>query len=93
MDRTKVSADEHFKRSGGHNGRGDGFVHVRGAREHNLKDVEVRIPRDALVVFTGVWGRGSLRWRLELCTPRRRGDIWSRWPRMHGGCFTKCPCR
>src|SRR3954471_2042647 len=36
-----------------------GFVRVKGARQNNLKDVSVAIPRDALVVFTGVSGSGK----------------------------------
>ena len=35
------------------------FIEVRGAREHNLKGVDVSIPRDQLVVITGLSGSGK----------------------------------
>ena len=36
-----------------------GSIHVRGAREHNLKNVDVIIPRDSLTVITGLSGSGK----------------------------------
>jgi excinuclease ABC subunit A len=35
------------------------FIEVRGAREHNLKNIDVDIPRDRLVVITGLSGSGK----------------------------------
>jgi excinuclease ABC subunit A len=49
--------------SGGKNGgptpgAGDAIV-VRGARQHNLKNIDINIPRNKLVVVTGVSGSGK----------------------------------
>ena len=37
----------------------DGWIEVRGARTHNLKDIDVNIPRGKFVVLTGVSGSGK----------------------------------
>src|SRR6476619_956199 len=37
----------------------ESYVVIKGAREHNLKNVSLEIPRDKLVVFTGVSGSGK----------------------------------
>jgi excinuclease ABC subunit A len=35
------------------------FIEIKGASEHNLKDIDVRIPRNRFVVITGVSGSGK----------------------------------
>ena len=35
------------------------YIHIKGAKEHNLKNVDLKIPRDKLVVFTGISGSGK----------------------------------
>ena len=37
----------------------DNFIRIRGAKEHNLKGIDVDIPRDSFVVFTGLSGSGK----------------------------------
>ncbi len=37
----------------------DNYIKIRGARQHNLKDLDVDIPRDKLVVITGLSGSGK----------------------------------
>ena len=35
------------------------YIDVKGAKEHNLKNINVKIPRDKLVVLTGLSGSGK----------------------------------
>ena len=35
------------------------FLHIKGAREHNLKNLDLKLPRNKLVVITGLSGSGK----------------------------------
>ncbi len=41
------------------NGKTNGAIHIHGAREHNLKNIDLKIPREQLVVITGLSGSGK----------------------------------
>ncbi|GAA1765712.1 excinuclease ABC subunit UvrA [Pseudarthrobacter sulfonivorans] len=55
--RNLQQADDPILHTSGH--LADGFVRVRGARENNLRNVDVDVPRDSIVAFTGVSGSGK----------------------------------
>ncbi|MDE5109319.1 MAG: excinuclease ABC subunit A, partial [Trichodesmium sp. St17_bin3_1_1] len=38
---------------------GENTIRIRGARQHNLKNINLDLPRDRLIVFTGVSGSGK----------------------------------
>ena len=38
---------------------GNNYIEITGAREHNLQDIDVKLPRNKLIVFTGVSGSGK----------------------------------
>jgi hypothetical protein len=73
-------------------GRGSdrsGFVRVLGAREHNLKDLAVEIPRDALVVFTGVSRSGKSSLDFGRSTPGRSDALSRVGQLVRARCFTR----
>ena len=54
---------------------------IKGARQHNLKNINVEIPRDKLVVITGVSAPGNRRLRSTRSMQKDSDDMLNRSPR------------
>ncbi len=52
-------------------------IAIFGAREHNLKNINVTIPKGTLTVITGHQGQARAHWRLISCLQRVNAVIWS----------------
>ena len=57
---------------------------IKGAKEHNLKNIDLEIPRDKLVVITGVSGSGKSTLAFDTIYARVRGGMWKAFQPMQG---------
>ncbi|HBB31389.1 MAG TPA: excinuclease ABC subunit A [Cyanobacteria bacterium UBA8803] len=54
-----MSPSQSAASSNGHQPNSQNSIRIRGARQHNLKNIDLELPRDRLIVFTGVSGSGK----------------------------------
>lgn len=46
------------------------FIHIKGAKTHNLKNIDLKIPRGKMVVFTGLSGSGKSSLAFDTILPK-----------------------
>ena len=65
------------------------YIKIRGANENNLKNIDVDIPRNELVVLTGLSVRANLPSRLIRFMQKGREDIWNHYLPMQDSFWGK----
>ena len=51
------------------------YIRIKGARVHNLKNIDVNIPKNSMTVITGLSGSGKCHWLLTLCMQKDTEDL------------------
>ena len=62
---------------------------IKGAREHNLKNIDITLPRDKFIVMTGLSGSGNQAWRSTPSTPMASAAIWRACPAMRASFWAR----
>lgn len=65
-------------------------ITLRGVRTHNLKAIDVSIPRDKLVVITGLSGSGKSSLAFDTLYARDSGAMLNHCHRMQGSFYLSC---
>ena len=60
----------------------DGKIVIRGARTHNLKNINLILPRDKLIVVTGLSGSGKSSLAFDTLYAEGSAAMWNRSPPM-----------
>jgi excinuclease ABC subunit A len=56
------------------------YISLRGARQNNLKNINLDLPRNKFIVITGVSGSGKSSWLLIRYLQKARGDLFRLFP-------------
>lgn len=58
------------------------YIEIKGAREHNLKNIDISIPKDKLTVITGLSGSGKSSLAFDTIYAEGRAVMWRAFPPM-----------